>query len=163
NFFNPAAGGWLNRTYLILIILVTLATWAVFGGAITRMAAVQLARKNEKVGLVEALRFAWQRKVSYFTAPLAPLLFLIVLLVLCVIAGLFQWLLPWVADILLVPILIPGVLVLGLIMAVVLVGLIGWPLMYSTISTEGSDSFDAISRSYSYVFQAAWSYLWYAA
>lgn len=163
NFFNPAAGGWLNRTYLILIILVTLATWAVFGGAITRMAAVQLARKNEKVGLVEALRFAWQRKVSYFTAPLAPLLFLIVLLVLCVIAGLFQWLLPWVADILLVPLLIPGVLVLGLIMAVVLVGLIGWPLMYSTISTEGSDSFDAISRSYSYVFQAAWSYLWYAA
>ncbi len=33
--------------------------------------------------------------------------------------------------------------------------------MYSTISTEGSDSFDAISRSYSYVYQAPWHYLWY--
>jgi hypothetical protein len=163
HLFNPAAGGWLNKIYLILIVLWTLAVWAVFGGAITRMAAVQLARKNEKVGLTEALRFAWQRKVSYFTAPLAPLAFLLVLLVLCILAGLAQWLLVWLADVLLVLLIIPGVLVLGLIMAVVLVGLVGWPLMYCTISTEGSDSFDAISRSYSYVFQAAWSYLWYAA
>jgi hypothetical protein len=163
HFFNPAAGGWLNRFYLALVVLWTLATWAVFGGAITRMAAVQLARKNEKVGLTEALRFAWSRKVSYFTAPLAPLLFLGLLLFLCVVAGFFQWVLWWLADVLLVLLIVPGVLVIGLIMAVVLVGLIGWPLMYCTISTEGSDSFDAISRSYSYVFQAAWSYLWYAA
>src|SRR5207248_2453545 len=43
----------------------------------------------------------------------------------------------------------------------VLVGLIGWPLMNATISVEGSDSFDALSRSYSYVYQAIWHYLWY--
>ena len=36
----------------------------------------------------------------------------------------------------------PLVILVGLIMAVVLVGLVGWPLMYSTISAEGSDSFD---------------------
>ncbi len=46
-------------------------------------------------------------------------------------------------------------------MAVVLIGLLGWPLMNPTISAEGSDSFDALSRSYSYVFQAPWHYLWY--
>jgi hypothetical protein len=161
--FNPAATGLLNRTYLVLVILWTLATWAIFGGAITRMAAVQLARKNEKVGLMEALRFAWSRKVSYFTAPLAPLIFLLALLILCIIAGFVQWVLVWLADVLLVILIVPGVLMIGLIMAVVLVGLIGWPLMYCTISTEGSDSFDAISRSYSYVFQSAWSYLWYGA
>src|SRR5205807_1101712 len=40
---DPAAGGW-NRVFLILVILWTLATWALFGGAITRMAAVQVAR-----------------------------------------------------------------------------------------------------------------------
>src|SRR5438067_10190076 len=34
--------------------------------------------------------------------------------------------------------------------------------MYATISTEASDSFDALSRSYSYVYQAPWQYLWYA-
>jgi hypothetical protein len=33
--------------------------------------------------------------------------------------------------------------------------------MYATISAEGSDSFDALSRSYSYVYQAPWHYLWY--
>jgi len=86
-----------------------------------------------------------------------------VLLVLCVIAGLFQWLLWVLADLVLVLLIVPGVLVLGLIMAVVLVRPDRWPLMYCTISTEGSDSFDAISRSYSDVFQAAWSYLGYAA
>src|SRR5262249_30993958 len=43
-----------------------------------------------------------------------------------------------------------------------LVGLVGWPMMYATVSTEGSDSFDAISRSYSYVFQNPWQYIWYS-
>jgi hypothetical protein len=53
-------------------------------------------------------------------------------------------------------------LILGLLMAVALVGLVGWPLMSATISTEGTDSWEAVSRSYSYVFQAPWHYLWYA-
>src|SRR5262249_37733350 len=44
----------------------------------------------------------------------------------------------------------------------VLVGLIGWPMIHATLSTEGSDSFDALSRSYSYVYQKPWHYLWYA-
>src|SRR5438876_745285 len=34
--------------------------------------------------------------------------------------------------------------------------------MIATISTEGTDSFDALSRSYSYVYQAPWQYLWYS-
>ena len=47
-------------------------------------------------------------------------------------------------------------------MAVLLLGLIfGWPLMFSTISTEGTDAFDAISRSYAYVFQRPFHYLFY--
>ncbi len=36
-------------------------------------------------------------------------------------------------------------------------------MMYATISTEGSDSFDALSRSYSYVYQSPWYYLWTSA
>jgi hypothetical protein len=35
--------------------------------------------------------------------------------------------------------------------------------MSPTISAEGSDSFDALSRSYSYVYQAPWHYVWYTA
>jgi hypothetical protein len=48
-------------------------------------------------------------------------------------------------------------------MAISLVGwAAGWPLMFSTISVEGSDAFDAISRSFAYIFQRPWHYLFYA-
>ncbi len=159
--FDPASGGW-NRIYLFLVILWTLAVWGLFGGAITRMAAVQVARPNEKVGMTEAVRFAWSRYKSFFSAPLFPLLFIVVLTVFLIIFGLFQMLIPIFGDIFVAGLFWPLVLLVGLIMAVVLVGLVGWPLMYSTISAEGSDSFDAISRSYSYVYQAPWHYLWYS-
>src|SRR5262249_14996800 len=39
---------------------------------------------------------------------------------------------------------------------------VGWPLMSATVSTEGTDSWEAVSRSYSYVYQRPWHYLWYA-
>jgi hypothetical protein len=158
---HPAAGGW-NRVYLILIILWALATWALFGGAITRMAAVQVARNNEKIGLTEAVRFAWSRYQSFFSAPLLPLIFITILTILLWLFGLVVGYTWFIGDIIVAGLGLPLALILGLIIAVVLVGLVGWPLMYATISTEGSDSFDAISRSYSYVYSAPWHYLWYA-
>jgi len=45
----------------------------------------------------------------------------------------------------------------------VIVGLFAWPLMYPTIAVEGSDRFDALSRSYSYLYQSPWQYLGYVA
>src|SRR5262249_34699958 len=56
-FFDDRARGWVNSIYLIAVILWTLAVWGFFGGAITRMAAVQVAR-NEKISMREALKFA---------------------------------------------------------------------------------------------------------
>src|SRR5262249_42674112 len=37
------------------------------------------------------------------------------------------------------------------------------PMIHATLGSEGSDSFDALSRCYSYVLQKPWSYIWYAA
>lgn len=157
--FDARAGGW-EYLYLILVILSTLAIWGFFGGAITRLAAVQFAR-NERITLVEALRFAQDRFVSYFAAPVFPLL-AIAILVLCLwLFGLLE-LIPLVGDVIVAGLFWPLVLAAGFVMAIVLVGLVGWPLMNATISTEGSDSFDALSRSYSYVYQAPWQYLWYS-
>ena len=49
-------------------------------------------------------------------------------------------------------------------MGILLLGLaVGWPLMWATISVEGTDSFDALSRTYAYVYQRPLHYLWYAA
>jgi len=67
-------------------------------------------------------------------------------------------------GVLLVGIIWPIVLLCGLFLAILLVGLLfGWPLMWPTISAEGTDSFDALSRSYSYTYQRPVHYLFYAA
>jgi hypothetical protein len=157
--FHPAAD-WYVKIYLLLVLLYALAVWGFFGGAITRLAAVQIAR-NEKIPLREAIVFAKDRFVSFFAAPAFPLLLLGILVVCLWVFGWVEGFLPAFGDIVVAGLLWPIVLVVGLIMAVVLVGLIGWPLMNATISVEGSDSFDALSRSYSYVYQAPWQYLWY--
>ena len=53
-------------------------------------------------------------------------------------------------------------LVGGFIITLVLLGTMGgFNLMYPTVAVEGSDSFDAISRSFSYVFARPWRMLWY--
>ncbi len=158
--FDPRAGFW---EYLLLtaVILCTLAVWGFFGGALARIAAVQFAR-GERVTLRDAVGFARDRFLSFFAAPVFPLFFLLLLTCGLIVFGFFE-LIPIFGDIIVAGVLWgPIVLLVGTIMAVVLVGLVGWPLMYATISTEASDSFDALSRSYSYVYQAPWHYLWYS-
>lgn len=163
-FFRPmlylldSRAGLREQVYFLLVTVWTLITWAIFGGAITRMAVVQIAR-NEKIGLGEALRFVWQKRWSYLFASVAPLVFLAALTLLLFLFGIGN-LVPIFAELwngLLWPVALLG----GLAMAVTLVGLIGWPMIHVTLSAEGSDSFDALSRSYSYVYQSPWHYLWY--
>jgi hypothetical protein len=155
--FDARAGGW-DRLYLIFIILWTLAIWGFFGGAICRIAAVQVAR-NERISLREAIVFTRERFASYVAAPVFPLVLLGVFVVVLMLFGWLEWI-PYFGDVF-AGLFWPIVLLIGFTMTIVLVGLIGWPLMIATISTEGTDSFDALSRSYSYVYQAPWQYLWY--
>lgn len=155
-FFSPNAGT-LNCIYFLLVLFWTVSTWAVFGGAITRIAAVQVARQ-EKLTLVEAVRFTTRRWFHFVLAPLFPLLFVGLLTFLMILFG-FVHMIPWVGE-LWSGVLWCVMLLFGLLMAVGMVGLVGWPLMSSTISTEGTDSWEAVSRSYSYVFQAPWYYAW---
>jgi hypothetical protein len=155
--FDRRAGVW-ERLYLILVILWTLAVWGFFGGAICRIAAVQITR-NERISLKEAILFTKERLLSYVTAPMLPLALLAGLWVCLVLFGVVD-IIPWLGD-LVAGLFWPVVLIIGFIMAVVLVGLIAWPLMIATISVEGSDSFDALSRSYSYLYQAPWQLAWY--
>src|SRR5579884_2378663 len=68
---QPRIGFW-NWLYFSLALVWMLAVWALFGGAITRMAAVQVARKD-KVSMMEAIRFTLSRYLSFFSAPLLPL------------------------------------------------------------------------------------------
>jgi hypothetical protein len=156
--FSPDAGIWI-RLYLILVTLWTLAVWGFFGGAICRLAAVQVAR-NERITLTEAILFTKERYVSFLVAPIFPMVLIAILALVLIVFGWFEWI-PYLGDIF-AGLFWPVVLILGFIMTIVLVGLVGWPMMNATISTEGSDSFDALSRSYSYVYQAPWQYAWYS-
>ena len=155
--FDDRAGGW-DRLYLIFIIVWTLTIWGFFGGAICRIAAVQVAR-NERISLRESLAFTRERFVSYVAAPVFPVALLGIFVIVLMLFGLLAWI-PWFGE-LFAGLFWPVVILIGFIMAVVMVGLIGWPLMIATVSTEGTDSFDALSRSYSYIYQAPWQYVWY--
>ena len=145
---------------LMLCGLWSLAVWSFFGAAISRIAAVQLAC-DERVGWMAALRFARVKWLSYFGAPVFPIIGVAA-------AGLFVFvfglLLNFNFGVLAVGLFLwPLFLLCGLVMAVLLLGLIfGWPLMWGTISVEGTDNFDALSRSYNYVFQRPLHYLFYA-
>ncbi len=155
--FDARAGFWV-RLYLILIMVWTLAIWGFFGGAICRIAAVQVAR-NERISLREAIAFTRERYASYVAAPVFPLVLLAIFTLVLMIFGWLVWI-PWFGEIF-AGLFWPLVILIGFTMAIVMVGLVGWPLMIATVSTEGTDSFDALSRSYSYIYQAPWQYLWY--
>jgi hypothetical protein len=156
-FFKPTAGP-MNKFYFLLVTIWTLLTWSFFGGAITRIAAVQITRQ-EKTGWMEALRFTCKRYLSYVTAPLFPMAFMLALVVVMVLYG-FIHMIPVLGE--LVDALLWWLPVaLGLLMAVLLVGLVSWPMMAAAVSTEGTDSWEAVSRSYSYLIQAPWHFVWY--
>jgi hypothetical protein len=148
-----------EHIYLLLVLIWTVGTWAFFGGAITRIAVVEVAR-NEKPGLTEALRYTCSRWRSYLFASFLPLIGIAAVTILLGLFGLADYV-PWLKEVWF-GLLWPVALGFGLAMAILLVGLVGWPMIQATLSAEGSDSFDAISRSYSYVLQKPWSYLWYA-
>jgi hypothetical protein len=147
-----------HAAYFLFGGLWTVLIWAVFGGAIARTAMVQLGRE-ERVGLGEALAHARGKFLSYFGAPLLPLLGVAACGLLLALFGLCLRV-PAIGPIL--GILWALCLVLGLVMGLLLLGLaVGWPLMWGTIAAEGSDAFDALSRSYSYSFQRPLKYAGY--
>ena len=155
--FQPTTGAW-PFVYWLLCALWSLAVWAAIGGALTRIAALALARES-RLGFLGGLRFGVAKWPAYFFAPLVPLAGGIVLILLGLVYGLLMKL-NFVA--LLLSLGWPIMLLASLGVAIVLLGLLfGWALMWPTVSSEGTDAFDAISRSYSYTFQRPLHYLFY--
>ncbi len=141
---------WQSSLILLLHGFWTIVVWAVFGGAIARIAALYLTR-DETLGPLVALRDAATVWLGTTGAPLITLLAAIGLAVPLVLLGTLLRLnsLAVVAGLLWC-----FVLAWGLMLAVVLVGLFfGWPLMWSCLGVERSDAFDGVSRCYAYVYQ----------
>jgi hypothetical protein len=157
DLFDPT-GGLLRFTYSLLCGLWALVVWSFFGAAITRMAAVKLARE-ERLSWGQLLTYTRKKWPSYFTAPLFPLIGVLLATVPLALLGL---LLRFDAGILIAGLLWPIALAAGIFMAILMIGLLfGWPLMWTTISSEGTDAFDALSRSYAYVYQRPLHFFFY--
>ncbi len=165
NLFDPngPAMGVTDRlsrfVFLFLGGLWALAVWALFGGVITRAAAVELATRD-RAKTVRTFRYAASKWPSYFAAPFFPLMGVLLIGLPIAVTGLLlrAEIVGWIAAV-----VWPLLLVDGFLMALLLAGLLfGWPLMWANISVEGVDSFDAVGRAYSYVFQRPLQYLFYA-
>ena len=149
----------VSLAFIVLCGLWVTAVSALFGGAITRIATMKIARE-EQIGVRPALKHVRQKFLAYFSAPLLPLVGVLLVTVPTALIGLLMRSDP---GLLVAGLVWPLVLVGGLLMGIFLLGLFfGWPLMWGAISTEGSDSFDALSRSYSYVYQRPYHYLFYS-
>jgi hypothetical protein len=154
------SGGLSARGFLILLIceIWELFVWGLFGGAITRIAALKFTR-DEAPGFFAALKHAVGKWPSYSLPPLIALAGASLFAIQLVGLGLLMRIpgIPFV-----VAIIWPFVIILGLMMAILLLGaLVGWPFMWATVSVEGTDAFDALSRSYAYTYHRPWRLLWY--
>jgi len=161
--YFSAVGSTFKEHYIYCIIFcaIKLAVISVCGGAICRIAALQFTR-GEKPGLTEALRFSTKKFTSFFTAPLAPVGIII-------LVGVFIFLLGLIGNIPRVGEVIMGIfiflaLIAGGLITVVLIGTIaGFNLMFPAVACDGSDCFDSISRSFSYIYSKPWQMGFYTA
>jgi hypothetical protein len=161
NFFAVAPVWliWNHTVFAILFAALFLIAWAFFGGAISRIAAIHVAR-DEKIALRQALNFSFGKILSFASAPVIPLAIVIVIGLLVCLASLIGNI-PWLGPLVIGALFIIA-LAAGAVMTLVLLGTAGgFNLMYPTIAVEGSDSFDAISRSFSYVYARPWRMLFY--
>jgi hypothetical protein len=151
---------WMHRADATARLLWGLMVWAVFGGAIGRMAALQFSR-DQQVRLGSGLRFSCRNFFNYLYAPLLPLLGMAVLWVFCLVIGVLGRI-PGGGP------TIVGVtwglgLACGFLMTVILIGVTaGWPIMFATVNVEATDGFDALSRGFHYVMERPLHYFSYA-
>jgi hypothetical protein len=143
---------------LLLCGVWELLVWGLFGGAISRIAALKFTR-DEAPDMFGALAHSSSKLLSYSMAPLLALAGAAVFAVQLVVLG---WMMQLDVIAVAAAFVWPFVLLLGLLMAILLLGaMVGWPLMWATVGVEGTDAFDALSRSYAYTYQRPLRLLWY--
>jgi len=139
-------------------IVVMLLWWGLIGGAICRLAAVDFA-KDRRIGIAEAFRFASRKLGSFFWSPLLPFIFILIFLACNAFLGLVGR----------IPAAGPILLGLGywlaavssfIVLLLAIGGSLGMMYMWPTIAMEGTDTFDAVSRSFAYLYSRPWKTAW---
>ncbi len=150
--------GWRRFAYYLTGWLWSVGVWSLFATCICRVAVLRLARK-ELIGIDDAFQFGRRKFFASFTGILIPLFGVLVLMIPLALAGLLMKLDIGVA---LVGCLWIFALLVGLLIVMLVFGLLlAWPLIIASVSTEGQDSFDAMSRTFAYSYRRLAHYLWY--
>jgi len=134
----------------VLFYLVLLWVWAYYGGAISRLTALQYG-KDEIPTLHEATQMARRKRKAYFFALLTPV-FGVVLFALCNaligLIGAIPYVGPWLMIGLVPFCSIPTTVIM---IFVGVLGALSFSLMIPAISISGKDAFEGWSSAYSYV------------
>jgi len=149
-----------HTVYSIILLLIAMIMFSIAGGAICRGAALQFS-KDERPGITQCLKFSLKKFISLFFAPLAPVILITIFGIGIFLLGLITNI-PWAGEIIMALFIIV-VLVAGLLMTFAIIGLGGGVnLMFGAIAYENSDAFDAVSRSFSYVYARPWRLAFYS-
>lgn len=147
---NPFATGQPVHFLLSVFFWAALLwVWSGTGGAIARLAALEYAR-DDLPTLAEAKAMVRSRRMSYFFAPLWPVLGIVVITFFCAVGGLVGSL-PYVGPIALIvgfPLL---VLANAIIVFLAVFGVLAFGMMLPAISVGGKDAFEGWSTAFSYV------------
>lgn len=132
--------------------------WSIFGTAITRHVALKLVGEDAP-GLFGAIWYGTRKWLSSFNAVAFVLLGMVSLSVPGALLGLLMrsdWGLAVAGAVW------PLVLLGAVVLAILAIGLAaGWPLMVAAVGVERGDSFQAISTSFSYLYQRPLHYAFY--
>jgi len=147
-----AAGAALVRVGWFVLV------WAIFGTAISRCVALKLAGE-EPIGPVGAVAYGSTKWPPAFNSVLFVLIGIAALSVPGALLGLgmrTEWGLAVAGAVW------PLVLLGAVVLAILAIGVIAaWPLMVAAIGVERGDSFQAISTSFSYLYQRPLHYAFY--
>ncbi|HEV3145754.1 MAG TPA: hypothetical protein VGZ47_17835, partial [Gemmataceae bacterium] len=156
--WTEICGGSLGRIILrgAPLLALNAMLWCLIGGWIARheLLARRRARgDNAEDGEEPSIPlFLARRCKSLLVCCPVTLSLALVLLLPVLVAG---WVNTWMGSpgAIIVSILLPVVLLADLIFMLIAAGAIAWPFMPLAIAAEGGDQFDALSRSYSYLYQ----------
>lgn len=148
-----------HTTFTVLYALGLLAVWSLLGGAVARSAALG-ATINKTPSITHAVLFAYRRWPTFAVAPLIPVILVAALAVLLLVGGFVFFNVPGLDVV--GGLVFVVALVVGLAMAMTLaISIGGVGLVYPAVAVEGTDAFDAFTRSYSYVWAHPWRWLFY--
>jgi len=132
--------------------------WSIFGTAICRRVALGLVGEDAP-GPIAATLYGSRKWLAPFNAVLFVLFGMLVLAIPGALLGLVmrtEWGLALAGAVW------PLVLVGAVVLAILAVGVVaGWPLMVATVGVERGDAFQAISTSFSYLYQRPLPYAVY--